>query len=428
MSNLRTKRAVRCVVLAAGIGLIVLLTAAWQVRRHVNASTARRTVARKATAGTLRLVEQAASDTLLGDGSHRNPSNAGHAAHALFSPPPHFITSPTSTRQVTPKDVYFEPCLCLEARFSNPLARMNLNCPLQAPPRNSSLYTEMVVGGKMYRSSPIFTRRHGAVAEVRANATGMLPIDGLAALIGYVSEGEQAQILADVNQQEWQQFHGKHSQEYGFNFSFYNPTPTSVTIPPSILSLAERMVADGLLDPMPNYVLVDRYEPGEGSHPRVESDDPHDGAIASVTLGSGSVVRFSLAPYGPYFKEQPAHAELMQLHENDRLGVCRAAYFPTGSVFVIKDEARLGWRHEVQQTSSDLIPVMPDEIGAVIGAQLLSGSELPIYLVPGTPIRTNVTRGQRIALTLRYVRDEVRDARWARKSVGPHGHKIQRQG
>jgi alkylated DNA repair dioxygenase AlkB len=385
MPRPRIRNVHRFVLAVAIVGLVVLLSATWYVRRHVDAnalSGARRRLARR-----IHFVNGGVSD--------------------VFAP-----VEPTPN--LTPSDPYFEPCVCTEPHTHNPDIRMQWECPMVAPPRNDALYARLVVGGKVYRSSSVFTGSNGTVAEVRT-VTPMSPIPGLTARLGYVSEAEETQILAEINQHDWQLYYGKKAQEFGFNFSFYNPKSTSVDIPASIVNLAKRMVSDGLLDPMPNYVLVNRYEPGQGIHAHVD-DGYYDGSISSVSLGAGATLSFSIAAVGLFFRGGPG-AELLEQRRRDKRGACRAAYFPRGALFVMKGEARYGWLHEMARQGADIVPVMPDAAGALIGTQLLGDAVMPLNLAPGSPIRTNVTRELRTAITFRHVRDDVRDARWAGRKV-----------
>ena len=223
-------------------------------------------------------------------------------------------------------------------------------------------------------------------------------VDGLQTIKQYVTKREEQAILQDLNQFSFIDYAGKSCQEFGQNFSFYVNQPTADYLPTSIKALGDRLVTDGILreSERPNYVLVNRYVPGQGIHAHVDDNYYTDG-IVSVTLLSGGSLNFFRDKRNVYFEEHP---EIADKYKDDSLLECGAGYFEPRSLFAMHREGRYAYKHEMQRRMIDR---------AVYAKKLKNG------MMKVSKVR-NLKRKLRIALTFRRVKDEVIHA----KHYGQH--------
>jgi hypothetical protein len=218
-------------------------------------------------------------------------------------------------------------------------------------------------------------------------------VDGLQTIKNYVPQHEQEAIISELQQYPFVPYSGKSCQEFGQNFSFYIDSSTADYLPPAVKALGDRLVSDGLLTPeeRPNYVLVNRYTPGEGIHAHVDDNYYTDG-IVSVTLMSGGSLNFFRDTKNVYFEEHP---EIAHKYTDDSLLECGAGYFEPGSLFAMHREGRYAYKHEMKRRLSDRVAF----------AKLTKKKEMKVWRV------RHLKRRERIAITFRHVKGEVVEAK-----------------
>jgi alkylated DNA repair dioxygenase AlkB len=297
---------------------------------------------------------------------------------------------------VAQQRIYWEPCGCDDHDTSAEHVRGVLGC------RN-----ELNLEADSRIEIPSLVNGIEGFSSVALNKTFALfslqdeVIPGLRTVMNLVTPGEQKRIAAELEQFDFALYGGKHCAEFGYNFSLYNGTCPTDFIPPLANEIGNRLVDRGLLQDPSDHVLANRYQPGEGIHPHVDDDYFYDG-IASVSLLSGAVVRFSVHPTGRYFADPANEARLRELSLPDA-PTCIAAYFPAGSAFVLHGEARYGWVHEIADRPVDSVPYLP----------AVSKSDLSVNVDGDVAIRTLHPRHLRYAVTYRRVRGDVAADQWA---------------
>lgn len=196
--------------------------------------------------------------------------------------------------------------------------------------------------------------------------------EGLTVLPNYLSEEDVSRLQNELDRFQFQPYADKSCLEFGFNFTFYILTPAALELPPVMRQIADRLHRDGLMINRSNYVLVNRYTPGQGIHGHWDDLYYEDG-IVSLTLESAAPL---------YFLD--VHGE----HENG-LPLCRSLVVPVGGVFAMRRRARYNWSH-------GMVPRLTD---------LVDGVEVP--------------RRQRTAVTFRVVKPRVIEIRQSGQLVNP---------
>ena len=177
---------------------------------------------------------------------------------------------------------------------------------------------------------PRFSLPEGVDAAFRGNLT---------ALREWLNASEREALLAELESHPFLTYVGKHVQEYGMNFSFYGAKTTLPVLPPFLEALAHRLVETGLLRTLPNYVLVNRYRPGEGIHPHVDDAYYEDG-IASISLESTAALVF--------FRNRGSDADFTGFSPD-----CVGFLAEPGFTFAMHGAARYVWKHEMPQRDVD---------------------------------------------------------------------------
>ncbi len=93
-------------------------------------------------------------------------------------------------------------------------------------------------------------------------------------------------------------------------------------------------MSDGHLSALPDQCTVNRYEPGHGIPPHIDTHSCCDGAIASLSLGSDVVMVFTDAETG----------EAMPVD------------LPRRSLMVMRGRARYVFRHSIPARKGDIVP------------------------------------------------------------------------
>lgn len=178
------------------------------------------------------------------------------------------------------------------------------------------------------------TRGAGADGARRRGATlrGMAPrIRGLQYIPDYLDVAAHDRLLTDVDSQPWLTSVGHRVQIYGYNYNRQNQSAFRIgDLPPWVTGLAARLCDDGLLAKVPNQMVANDYQPGTGIFAHTDQDAFGE-SVASVSLGSGCVMRFS----------------------HDASGRTEDVLLEPRSVIVLTDDARWAWRHEIPARIAD---------------------------------------------------------------------------
>jgi alkylated DNA repair dioxygenase AlkB len=178
---------------------------------------------------------------------------------------------------------------------------------------------------------------------------------GLSYLADYVSEREAENLLLHIDAQPWITELSRRVQHYGYRYDYRARTIDRSMylgpLPGWITPLTHRLHVDGMFPAIPDQVIANEYQPGQGIAPHVDCIPCFGPVVASLSLGSTCVMDLSLDD-----RSQPVRLE-------------------TRSLLVLAGEARLHWRHGIRPRRSD----------------------------PGND-GIRVPRGRRISLTFRTIR------------------------
>ncbi|KAF6021374.1 ALKBH8 [Bugula neritina] len=166
--------------------------------------------------------------------------------------------------------------------------------------------------------------------------------EGLLLLHQYVSEDCEKALLDLV---DWtnglasnssSEMKNRQVRHYGYEFKYTTNNvdpeePLDDSIPELCKQLCDRLIADGHMIEQPDQLTVNRYEPGQGIPPHVDTHSAFTDVIVSVSLGSQVVMSFS---------------------NNDDT---RQVLLPRRSVLIMSGASRYGWSHGIVPRKIDVI-------------------------------------------------------------------------
>ena len=104
-------------------------------------------------------------------------------------------------------------------------------------------------------------------------------------------------------------------------------------LPEWLRGLAHRLNREGFFSQVPDQVIVNEYEPGQGIAPHIDCEPCFEDTIVSISLGSQCIMDFYAIETDTVI-QQPLQQRSM---------IC------------IKDEARYNWKHGIAPRKSDVI-------------------------------------------------------------------------
>ncbi len=163
-------------------------------------------------------------------------------------------------------------------------------------------------------------------------------IPGLTLVSDYLSFDDQSRLLTIVDQGVWLTDLKRRVQHYGYVYNYkkrqLDPSMYLGALPDWAQSLAERLYADGFAPALPDQVIVNEYQPGQGIAPHVDCVPCFADTILSISLGSACVMDFT-----PLKRKRDAIHALLQ----------------AGCLLVMQGEARYDWKHGIAARKRDLI-------------------------------------------------------------------------
>jgi alkylated DNA repair dioxygenase AlkB len=154
-------------------------------------------------------------------------------------------------------------------------------------------------------------------------------VSGLSYIPNYLRKDEQDDLFQVIDQQTWSTKDQRKIQEYGYRYDYQDGSFAASThlgsLPDWAQSLAVRLAEDGLMANVPDQVIVNEYQPGQGIVSHTDCIPCFGNTIITLSLGSNCVMNFT------HFQTQEEAKVLLQ----------------PGSLLIFKSEARYSWQHGI---------------------------------------------------------------------------------
>lgn len=162
-------------------------------------------------------------------------------------------------------------------------------------------------------------------------------VSGLLYLREFISKEEERTLLEVVNNQCWLTDLKRRVQHYGYKYDYRSRTVRSEMylgpLPVWIQELASRLVELGISESMPDQVIINEYEPGQGIANHVDCEPCFGDTVISLSLSSICVMT------------------LIKLTTKEKVELV----LEPRSIVVIRGESRYQWTHGI-------VPRIADEI------------------------------------------------------------------
>lgn len=162
------------------------------------------------------------------------------------------------------------------------------------------------------------------------------PLPGLGYWPDYISPDEEEALMAFIDTRPWSLELLRRRQWYGWAYDDmsqggaedYHPEP----VPDLFSALARRLYDDGHFAGVPDRMLVNEYEPGQGIGAHRDRDVERIEAVAILSLGCAVMMDFT----------RRGHPT-------------RSHYLQPRSLVTMRGEAREGWMHGIAGRRSDRV-------------------------------------------------------------------------
>lgn len=180
-------------------------------------------------------------------------------------------------------------------------------------------------------------------------------IDGLQLMPDFVNHTAADDLITYIDAQIWLTDLKRRVQHYGYRYDYKaRHVAASMylgSLPELFREIGQQLVEMAIFKREPDQCIVNEYVPGQGIASHVDCEPCFGDTIASLTLGSGCIMRFT-----------PLQG-----------GDVQDLYLPANSLLVMQGRSRYDWQHGIPPRKSDVV----------------DGVKIP--------------RGRRLSLTLRTV-------------------------
>lgn len=162
-----------------------------------------------------------------------------------------------------------------------------------------------------------------------------IKITGFSYIPDYINADRQNQLLNIIDRQEWSTKLKRRVQHYGYRYDYHNGLLASSSylgsLPDWLKSLAEQLFSDRLTTKIPDQVIINEYEPGQGIANHLDCVPCFGKIIISLSLGSPCIMNFTYSP------------------SSETLPIL----LPPGSIIIMQDAARYDWQHGISALKKD---------------------------------------------------------------------------
>lgn len=163
-------------------------------------------------------------------------------------------------------------------------------------------------------------------------------INGLQYIPDYISDKLHNRLLEVINDAPWRADLKRRVQHYGYIYDYkskrINTEMYLGELPKFCQFFAEKFYEEKLFDKIPDQVIVNEYQPGQGIASHVDCKPCFEDTVISMSLGSACVMNFINVEKPKIKKEQVLMPK---------------------SLVILKEDARYRWKHGIGARKSDII-------------------------------------------------------------------------
>lgn len=161
--------------------------------------------------------------------------------------------------------------------------------------------------------------------------------DGLTYLENYISDDETDRLVQEIDASPWRTDLKRRVQHYGYRYDYKARQARRDDylgpLPELFQQLAERLTSEGHFQTVPDQVIVNEYQPGQGISAHIDCQPCFGETTASLSLLSACVMRFAFQTL----------SQQMELH------------LQSASLLVLGGDARHFWTHAIPARKRDIL-------------------------------------------------------------------------
>lgn len=166
--------------------------------------------------------------------------------------------------------------------------------------------------------------------------TSSLPeINGLSYIPDFITPAEEQALLQTIDAHPWLTDLKRRVQHYGWKYDYtarrVDETMRLGVLPDWLMELCRRLQQGGHFPKLPDQVIANEYQPGQGIAPHIDCVPCFEETIASLSLGSICMMEFS-------------HTDT---------GEKTSRFLEPRSLLLFSDGARYQWKHGIAARKSD---------------------------------------------------------------------------
>ena len=162
-----------------------------------------------------------------------------------------------------------------------------------------------------------------------------LGVQGLIYAQYFLNNEEQIKTLQEIDKLPWQNDLKRRVQHYGYKYNYKARTIDHTMfvgpLPPFAVEVANKLILTGLINEMPDQLIVNEYQPGQGISAHIDCEPCFKNTIVTVSLGSVYEMDFISLESG---EVRPTVLEL-------------------GSALILENDSRYQWMHRIKARKSD---------------------------------------------------------------------------
>lgn len=162
-------------------------------------------------------------------------------------------------------------------------------------------------------------------------------IEGLQYFVNFISEDKERELIQIIDQQEWLSDLKRRVQHYGWKYDYKAKKITSDlrigNLPMWLEEIAEHLYDKDIFNKIPDQVIVNEYQVGQGISAHIDCVPCFGDRIASLSLGSDAVMEF------------------INPNTNQKVPIL----LEQRSLVLLSGSARYEWQHKIPARKTDKI-------------------------------------------------------------------------
>ena len=136
-------------------------------------------------------------------------------------------------------------------------------------------------------------KKQSLFAEFEDDESNVPAIPGLQYVPDFLDRRQERDLIAHVDSNEWLDDLARRVQHYGFKYDYgHGPLRKTNPLPQWATYVGKRLQEEKFMPQVPNQLIVNEYQPGQGISPHVDREDQFGETVISLSLGSQITMDF----------------------------------------------------------------------------------------------------------------------------------------